>query len=148
MGLDTSHDAWHGSYSSFNNWRTWIAEQIGIPLQLMDGFYSEENNPFALLDCKYPNGDELEMRSIRRISKLFPLKWDSFKKTPLHILLYHSDCDGYINWYDCNKIAKELKVVLSKIKKDEANGWLYIATELFINGCELAYNKKEKLIFN
>lgn len=38
MGLDTTHNAWHGPYSSFNRWRHWLAEQIGIPLELMDGF--------------------------------------------------------------------------------------------------------------
>lgn len=38
MGLDTTHDAWHGPYSSFNRFRTWIAKQINIELHEMDGF--------------------------------------------------------------------------------------------------------------
>lgn len=38
MGLDTSHDAWHGPYSSFMEWRKWLANQIGFNLNEMDGF--------------------------------------------------------------------------------------------------------------
>lgn len=29
MGLDTSHDCWHGSYGAFNRWRTKICEVAG-----------------------------------------------------------------------------------------------------------------------
>lgn len=38
MGLDTTHNAWHGPYSSFNRWRTNIAKLIGIDLDKMAGF--------------------------------------------------------------------------------------------------------------
>jgi len=31
MGLDTSHDAWHGAYSAFMRWRTEIARCIDVP---------------------------------------------------------------------------------------------------------------------
>ncbi len=29
MGLDTSHDCWHGAYSAFGRWRRAIAEAAG-----------------------------------------------------------------------------------------------------------------------
>lgn len=29
MGLDTSHDCWHGAYSGFNRWRKKLAEVSG-----------------------------------------------------------------------------------------------------------------------
>lgn len=38
MGLDTTHDAWHGTYSSFNKFRTEMAKLIGMDLQKMEGF--------------------------------------------------------------------------------------------------------------
>lgn len=38
MGLDTSHDAWHGSYGSFNNFRRELAKAAGITLDDMYGF--------------------------------------------------------------------------------------------------------------
>ncbi len=162
MGLDTSHNAWHGSYSSFHRWRTWLAEQIGIPLEIMEGFYSEKDiNPhmFTLLDYQYPKGDELEMSAIRRFRKQLPLKWSAFKPSALHVLLHHSDCDGYINYSDCRRIAKELNKILSKIETDQPNSRStdfrradydgnYNATVRFMTGCELAAKNKEKLIFS
>lgn len=30
MGLDTTHNAWHGSYGNFSRWRQFIATRIGI----------------------------------------------------------------------------------------------------------------------
>lgn len=41
MGLDTSHDAWHGPYSAFGRWRGEIAKLIGIDLKAMEGFGGE-----------------------------------------------------------------------------------------------------------
>jgi len=38
MGLDTSHDAWHGPYSSFNRFRHEIAEAIGVNLDSFEGY--------------------------------------------------------------------------------------------------------------
>jgi len=38
MGLDISHDCWHGSYSSFGRFREAIAATIGITLHEMQGF--------------------------------------------------------------------------------------------------------------
>lgn len=60
MGLDTSHDAWHGGYGSFNIWREEIAKLSGIPkLSEMEGFggnivWDIEHPLYALLnhsDC-------------------------------------------------------------------------------------------------
>lgn len=38
MGLDTTHDCWHGPYSSFMRWRTEVAKAVGIDLRAMEGF--------------------------------------------------------------------------------------------------------------
>lgn len=87
MGLDTSHDAWHGPYSSFQRWRREIAELAGLPpLDQMDGFCS---------------GTGISWKGI---------------KTPLVYLLNHSDCDGQISAKRCAKIADELEALLPKMK--------------------------------
>lgn len=148
MGLNTTHNAWNGGYGSFHNWRTWLAEQYDIPLDLMQGFYLEDRNPFQLLEYKFPKGDEIEMSALRRIKKSFPLKWNAFRPNPLHELFYHSDCDGYINWRSCGKIAKELKKLLSELVADESNSFHIDRTKDFMEGCELAFKNKEKLEFH
>jgi len=38
MGLDVSHDAWHGAYSAFSRFRTQLAEAAGVKLSQMEGF--------------------------------------------------------------------------------------------------------------
>ena len=38
MGLDTTHGCWHGSYSSFAQFRQELALLVGIKLDEMDGF--------------------------------------------------------------------------------------------------------------
>lgn len=38
MGLDTSHDCWHGPYSAFMRWRTAVAKAVGIELMAMEGY--------------------------------------------------------------------------------------------------------------
>lgn len=60
MGLDTTHDAWHGSYTAFHLWRTEIAGRIGADFEeLCDNhgpWPTEKDDPlWALLhhpDCE------------------------------------------------------------------------------------------------
>ena len=155
MGLDTTHNAWHGAYSAFHRWRTEIARAAGLPpLTLMEGFYFEDDvtgNPFKLLDYKFPNGNELEMFQLREIRKSLPIKWNSLKKSPLHILLLHSDCDGYITWRKCKKIAEELAKILDKLPEGEGGGHIgnwKEKTQTFIDGCMAAHSAKENLEFH
>lgn len=61
MGLDTTHNCWHGPYSRFNSFRTELAKAIGVNLMEMEGFggivkfTSNEEEPLNILlnhsDC-------------------------------------------------------------------------------------------------
>ncbi len=42
MGLDTTHNCWHGSYGSFARFRDALARQIGINLDEYEGFGGEK----------------------------------------------------------------------------------------------------------
>lgn len=117
MGLDTTHGAWSGGYGSFSSWRNWLANKIGIQLNEMEGFLGSK-------------------------------KWKQLPPDDLHILLNHSDCDGHISWKDCGKIAKRLSEILStKDKADTENAYNWNKLEIFMNGCNLAFSKKQKLEF-
>lgn len=86
MGLDTTHDCWHGSYSSFNWWRKTIAKVAGLPnLDDMDGFGGS-------------------------------IKWESLEPDVLHELLNHSDCDGEIRHEVCGPLADRLEELLPMLK--------------------------------
>ena len=115
MWLDTTHEAWHWPYSSFNNFRKWIANDIWISL---DDYiwYSEE-----WYKC---------LSTIRH---------------PIMPLLNHSDCSWILTNIQQKKIIKWGKIILENIQvKDE-----YFEEKLkqFIDWCELALSRKEKIYF-
>lgn len=151
MGLDITHGAWHGAYSAFYRWRKEIARLADYPpLELMEGYYRDDD--FALLEYAFPKGDELAMYSFRAIKKEFPIKWAALRPSPLQILLYHSDCDGYISPEDCKAIADALTELLEKIPADLDFGGhignFRDKTQTFIKGCLKAYKANEKLEFH
>jgi len=128
MGLDTTHNCWHGSYGNFKHWRMRICSALGLPpLNFMSGFYHAD---------------------APRLSKLFdiekdslPIKWECLKYNHLFILLSHSDCDGFILHKDCENIANELDKL--DLKDDSLN----CKTKQFADGLRDAADKKEDVEF-
>jgi len=153
MGLDTTHDAWHGAYSAFMRWRTEIARAAGLPpLELMEGFFCPRNGghgiPTIYVD---PNSSELALRGIARIEERLPIKWECLKPSPLHELLYHSDCDGEIPAESCGPIADELEKLLPLLPEGEAGGHVgdwRAKTQQFIDGLRRAAAASEPLGFH
>lgn len=127
MGLSTSHDAFNGSYSGFMEFRKFIAKEIGINLDQMEGFtgdiFSEEPAPDGI-------------------------SWDTINDD-LKILLNHSDCDGSISYADCKKIADRLQEVVNiyKINGNGLENYHIERIEQFIKGCLDAYALGEDLEF-
>ena len=79
MGLSISHNSFQGSYNTFHHFREWLASQIGVDLNIMDGFtYGGPS-----------------------------IKWKEVN-SPLVVLLSHEDNEGEIAWEDCQKMAEEL----------------------------------------
>lgn len=147
MGLDTSHNAWHGAYSAFMRWRIEIARCCGIPLELMEGFFEAKTNQMVLAECAGENAKPL----IELVGRNCPIKWDSLKPDPLHVLLYHSDCDGEIAPTDCAKIADRLEQLLPKIPSGDGGGHIgnwRDKTQQFIDGCRAAAAAGEPLNFH
>lgn len=152
MGLDTSHNAWHGSYSSFMRWRKRIADVAGLPpLELMEGFYKpiEENKRIHIFDI--PSLWTVKpSNSILDVDKRLPISWNCLKPSPLHELLYHSDCDGEIPWEICNDIADCLEPLILLLPQEgtEEEPWDWKdKTRQFVEGLRLAASLKEDLIF-
>lgn len=142
MGLDVSHDCWHGAYSAFMRWREKLAEVAGYPpLALMDGFYDAElwANTFK----SYPWHVETA------ISKL-PIKWDVFRSDPLVILLHHSDCEGHIDAKDCGPLAERLAQLIPLLPMSDSPGHIGSwrdKTQAFVDGLRVAYRNNEKVRF-
>lgn len=118
MGLDTTHNAWHGPYSSFNDFRRAVLKAYN-GTDLFDYAGYESRN---------------------KLSPHVPLL--DIDDDGILLLCDHSDCDGHIRWVDCKLVADSLSRVLPKLDqfyKDKC--------QQFIDGCLLAYNSKENLEF-
>lgn len=158
MGLDCSHNAWHGTYSAFMRWRTKIAQVAGLPpLELMEGFYSTLSRigmPPTLyhgprtLDPAFGPDSRPYMADL---DDLLPIKWECLKPSPLHELLYHSDCDGEISSDHCNAIADELEKLIPLLPDEEAGGHIghwRKKTQQFVDGLRAAAISGEPLDFH
>ena len=146
MGLDCSHDAWHGSYGAFMRWRIEIARAAGLPpLEFMEGFWEQGSyhDPLTLMHKQCPE-------TVNAIYRALPIKWECLKPSPLYTLLYHSDCDGEIAAKDCGPIADSLQRLLPRLPKEDAGGHIgdwRDKTKQFIRGLRLAAKKKQPLTF-
>lgn len=151
MGLDTSHDCWHGAYSAFMRWRHEIARAAGLPpLSLMDGFYSPGE---ALSDPFWAaNGmRDIERHGIDLIKTSLPIKWSCLKPDPLYLLLHHSDCEGEIAAADCAGIADSLERILPNMPDGDGGGHIGVwrdKTQAFINGLRRAAAAGEPVDFH
>lgn len=81
MGLDTSHDCWHGSYGGFARWRNQVVQAAGFEL------IEDKYGPNYDLDTIYPDWTH---------DNIMGLWADGTPEDPLMVLLVHSDCDGAI----------------------------------------------------
>jgi hypothetical protein len=154
MGLDTTHDAWHGAYSAFMRWRTEIAKAAGMPpLELMEGFFQPMKGSQGIATFYLGRGadDELARSSIERLEQRLPIKWECLKPSPLHELLFHSDCDGEIPTESCGPIADELEKLLPLLPGGEGGGHIgnwRDKTKQFIDGLRAAAAAGEPLGFH
>jgi hypothetical protein len=158
MGLDTTHDCWHGAYRAFMKWRCKIAEVAGFPpLKWMEGFYGYRDissdaveRAVSALGFQENVMWASELLSALRFGGCLPIKWDSLRPSPLHILLSHSDCDGEIESKHCSGIADELEKLIPKLPDCEAGGHIghwREKTQMFVDGLRLAASKGENVVF-
>lgn len=152
MGLDTTHEAWHGAYSAFHRWRCELARLAGLPpLELMEGFFNLESpvtgNPFWR---SYEIDKEKGYITDGCIWSRLPIKWDCLKPDPLHELLYHSDCEGEIPWERCKPIARSIQKLIPLMKGDAGGhiGNWKDKTQAFVDGLMLASKHEENLVFH
>lgn len=156
MGLDTTHNCWHGAYSAFMRWRQEISKAAGLPpLELMEGFFTSRDGSRGVrggIPTFYlgPDPGELVENCIRRMEESLPISWDSLKPSPLHELLYHSDCDGEITAESCGPIADALEALLPKLNGDHGGhiGDIKAKTQRFIDGLRDAAAKNEAVEFH
>lgn len=137
MGLDTTHNCWHGAYSAFNRWRNHVAQAAGYAVEgrnvLIDWGHVTEANL---------QGDW----------KQIPHGLDG--PDPLIILIAHSDCDGTIRTEHAGPLAERLEDLLPKIQDEDGGGHVAASggyrqvTYNWINGLREASDLGEDVEFH
>lgn len=132
MGLDTSHDCWHGSYGSFSRWRNELARVAGYSFDERGDYVL----PWDMFELKNYQGE-----------------WDSPPgDDPLLYLLVHSDCDGVIHPEQGIHIAARLEQLLPLLDDGKSTGHLAPSikdkTQQFIDGLRAAAAAGEDVDFH
>lgn len=131
MGLDTSHDCWHGSYGGFGIWRRRLAAVAGY--ELTPRYVSL---PWEMFEERHLLGEG----------------WDSLPiEDPLIYLLVHSDCDGVIHPEESRHLAARLEQLAPLMPENEGFGYNRSwrrATERFAAGLRRAAEAGEDVDFH
>jgi hypothetical protein len=144
MGLDTTHDCWHGAYSGFTRWRQELAKIAGYAVWwVADDPPSEANNFRAglgrhtvMLDWGHVTHENLMG------------VWAKTPDDPLVVLLAHCDDTGDIYPEQAFALAARLQELRGKIPQDHPDGeWLRAKTDAFVKGLMLAWSKSERVHF-
>lgn len=132
MGLDTSHDCWHGPYGAFQLWRQELARAAG---------YQVVNERRGLGEPYYElPWDQFE-------DKNYQGEWDSIPgDDPLMFLLVHSDCDGVIRPEHGIHLAGRMEQLLPLLDDDVYR--VREHTERFIDGLRKAAAAGEDVDFH
>ncbi len=137
MGLDTTHDAWHGAYSAFSRWRDTLAKAAGYwvaPIKFDDGITRDT----IIIDWGHvtPANNMGE--------------WDETPADPLVVLITHSDCEGAIHPEQAGPLADRLEELLPALEGKDGGGHIgnYVdKTQTFIDGLRAAVEAGEPVEF-
>ncbi len=148
MGLDCSHDAFHGAYSAFNRLRRIVAYAAGGSFP---PHWEYEPNG----EVKEHAGMTVVKNNLDPSSFYLPEGYTHKSHPGLYKFLAHSDCDGKISPTMCTKVANDLESLLPKVEALhwKAGGHLAITggyvevLQRFILGCRKAAAQKQSLLF-
>lgn len=141
MGLDTTHDCWHGAYSAFSRWRDKLAEVAGY--QMMDPTPEEQAEGHFR---QYPM---IEWSGI--VDANFMGEWTRTPPDPLIVLIAHSDCGGVIHPEQAAPLATRIEELLPLLPEGEAPGHIRHwrdKTQQFIDGLREAVRAGEDVEFH
>lgn len=98
MGLDTTHDCWHGSYGGFKDFR----DEVAAAARQVKDYVPRYNN---------------------RPLRAFYGWWDDDHPFDhiLDVFFVHSDCEGYIFPQHAGPLADALEELVESVPSDEAD---------------------------
>jgi len=150
MGLDCSHNAFHGAYSAFNRLRQFVCRSTGGSFP---PHYRYNDDGTILQDPKtgFLVVDEKPKKDWFYCGGNFTKEdWPG-----LFEFLEHSDCNGEISPEMCVLVADDLEKLLPEMEKiqwiasghlEREGGYISVINQ-FIEGCRQAAENNEPLLF-
>jgi hypothetical protein len=142
MGLDTTHDAWHGAYSAFSRWRDKLAEAAGYDTVKLS--LEEMGRTMVCIDWgPWPKSAYYDPPYI-------PCRLDG-TPDPLLLLIMHSDCEGKIRHEFLAPLADRLEELIPRIDNEDGHGHIGNygdKTRTFVAGLRRAIEAGEELGFH
>lgn len=150
MGLDTSHDCWHGAYSGFAMFREAVGRAAGLPYRIAEKQYGDGTRYVLDIDWNTVTSEQIEG------DWETPPTWqrpDDIYGSPIHdpvlYLLIHSDCDGYLRLEYLPALKARLEELEPAFERATADSeYLRGSLRQFINGLEAAIDAYEDVEFS
>lgn len=133
MGLDTTHDCWHGPYSQFMRWRQWLNHFIMTERGETDKVARKISYMGATIEA---------------LEKAWADGHYQDQSIPINVLMNHSDCDGDIPAEICGPLADALERLLVQMPERGIYDEQRPATERFIRGLRQAAAANEAVEFH
>lgn len=131
MGLDTTHDAWHGPYSAFREFRDELGKVSGFNVKNYD--WDSITNEQLLGhwgDVKPEIKDGI---------------YDTPRHDPILYLLIHQDCEGEIEYQHLPGLMKSLETLRSNF---DLSDYTEESLDQFIEGIKSAIDAGQSLGFH
>lgn len=140
MGLDTTHDCWHGAYSAFYRWRNKIAEVAGYAVWPVK--YDYAVNDTVMIDWGHIASEN---------PGYLDGHWNETPSDILIVLIAHHDCEGEIVAEHCGPLADRLEGLLPLLPDGDGGGHIgdwREKTQRFIDGLRKAADAGEPVGFH
>lgn len=146
MGLDTTHDCWHGAYSGFAMFRETVGRAAGLPYRVANKQYGDGIRHTLDIDWEQITeaqiaGDWTEPPCITRLGYDPPLT------DPVLYLLIHSDCDGKLRCKYLKDLKYRLEELVPKFNELAGDGYCEGSLDRFIKGLGEAITRGDDVSF-
>jgi hypothetical protein len=156
MGLDTTHDCWHGSYTGFAHWRNDIARIIGWDIE--DNSKVGSGASYVIPEGRVPEQAPPADEEVTTDGETYTIhwsqgynnsvwlgQWDNDPIDYLDVLMLHSDCEGIIPHRFLEGLCHRLMDIMGE---QEPDSWQRRATGQFCVGLIEAHNRGEDVGFH
>lgn len=113
MGLDTTHDCWHGPYSAFSRWCEALARAAGYAVWPVDSMELHAlKRTVVMIDWGHIGG-EAHLEG----------DWDETPSDPLLVLIVHRDNGGHINPAQAGPLADRIEQLAALLPPEQHGSW-------------------------